>query len=102
MGTLDFSATNLMWLASAAAVVVLWLLLVASFVTRSQVFCQYLEHMTGIKLQPKTVKKLYKQRGRGGVRDLLIDLLIREDLADPDRVVTPDSKPDTSMFESSE
>jgi hypothetical protein len=45
------------------------------------------------------VRAVYKKRGRGGVRDYLIDLLIREDLADPNRVVTPDSKPDTSIFE---
>jgi hypothetical protein len=42
---------------------------------------------------------LYKKRGRGGVRDHLIDLLIREDLADSSRVVTPDSKPDLSIFD---
>jgi hypothetical protein len=33
------------------------------------------------------------------VRDHLISLLIQEDLADTDRMVTPDSKPDTSVFE---
>jgi len=55
--------------------------------------------MTGIELRSGTVRGLYKRRGRAGVRDYLIDLLIREDLADPSRVVTPDSKPDTSIFE---
>jgi hypothetical protein len=45
------------------------------------------------------VRALYAKSGRGGVRDHLIDLLIREDLADEDRVVTPDSKPDTSIFD---
>ena len=55
--------------------------------------------MTGIELKPNKVRRLYKLRGRGGVRDHLIDLLIREDLADPNRVVTPGSKPDTSVFE---
>jgi len=101
MATLDLSASNILWLAAAAAVVVLWLLLVASFVTRAQVFCQYLEHMTGITLLPRAVKRVYRAKGQGGVRDLLIDLLIRQDLADPERVVTPDSKPDTSVFEGS-
>ena len=78
---------------------VLLLLLVASFASRARVFCQYLQHMTGIKLKPQTVRRLYNQRGRGGVRDHLIDLLIKEDLADPKRRVTPDSRPDTSVFE---
>jgi hypothetical protein len=52
--------------------------------------------MTGIELEPGAVRAVFRQRGRGGVRDLLIDLLIREDLSDPERVVTPGSKPDTS------
>ncbi len=55
--------------------------------------------MTGIKLKPTAVQRIYKKGGRGGVRDHLIELLIREDLADPKRRVTPDSKPDTSVFE---
>ena len=77
-------------------------LLIASFMSRARVFCQYLRYMTGIHLSPSTVQGLYARNGRGGVRDHLIDLLIREDLADEDRVVTPDSKPDTSIFESTE
>jgi hypothetical protein len=32
---------------------------------------------------------------------MLISLLIQEDLADPDRIITPDSTPDTSMYTSS-
>ena len=52
-----------------------------------------------VELRPGTVRGLYKRRGKAAVRDYLIDLLIREDLADPSRVVTPDSKPDTSIFE---
>ena len=98
-GLLELSPVTLYQLGSVAVVLVLLLLLLASFMSRSRVFCQYLNHMTGIGLRPGTVRRLFKRRGRAGVRDYLIDLLIREDLADPSRVVTPDSKPDTSMFE---
>ncbi len=74
-------------------------MLLASFLSRARVFCQYLEHMTGIQLRPKVVQGAFKRHGRAGVRDLLIDLLIKQDLADPSRQVTPDSEPDTSVFE---
>lgn len=83
----------------ALAAFVLLILLVVSFLSRPRVFCQYLHHMTGIDLSPKKVRQVYRKHGKGGVRDLLIDLLIREDLADPSRIVTPGSKPDTSVFE---
>jgi len=56
--------------------------------------------MTGIELKPKTVRQVYRAKGRGGVRDMLISLLIQQDLADPTRIVTPDSQPDTSIYES--
>ena len=95
----DISPVVMYQLGAAMVVSVLLLLLLASFVSRARVFCQYLHHMTGIDLRPSTVRGLYKRRGKSGVRDYLIDLLIREDLADPSRVVTPDSKPDTSIFE---
>jgi len=98
-GLLELSPVTLYQLGSLAVVSVLLFLLLASFMSRSRVFCQYLNHMTGIELRPGTVRRLFKRRGRAGVRDYLIDLLIREDLADPSRVVTPDSKPDTSIFE---
>jgi len=97
---LDFSTSMTVRLLGAAGIVVLLTLLVASFMSRARVFCQYLKHMTGIELSPDTVKRVYKQNGRGGVRDMLISLLIQEDLADPNRIVTPDSQPDTSMYES--
>ena len=82
------------------AAAVLGVILIASFISRSRVFCQYLKHMTGIELKPSAVRRVFRTNGRGGVRDLLMDLLIQEDLADPSRVVTPDSKPDTSMYDS--
>jgi len=96
---LDFSPSGSVQLVAAAAILILLALLVISFLSRARVFCQYLKHMTGIELKPATVRRVYRQNGRGGVRDMLISLLIQEDLADPERVVTPDSVPDTSAFQ---
>ena len=96
---LAFSPSDSVQLVAVAAILILLALLVISFLSRARVFCQYLKHMTGIELKPATVRRVYRQNGRGGVRDMLISLLIQEDLADPDRVVTPDSKPDTSAFQ---
>jgi hypothetical protein len=96
---LDLGPAAMYQLGAVAAVAVLLFLLVASFMSRSRVFCQYLKHMTGIQLSPATVRRLFLKGGKGGVRDHLIDLLIREDLADTSRIVTPDSKPDLSIFD---
>ena len=96
---LEFAPETLYRIGAIAAAVVLLVLLVVSFLSRARMFCQYLSHMTGIRLKPSQVRKLYKKRGRAGVRDMLIELLIREDLADTSRVVTPDSKPDHSIYE---
>jgi hypothetical protein len=71
----SFSAA--MPLISAA---VLLLILIVSFRSRAVVFCQYLETMTGIRLKPADVRRVYKERGRNGVRELFLDLIIREDL----------------------
>jgi hypothetical protein len=97
---LDFTASTTIKLLGAVGIVILLALLMASFASRARVFCQYLKHMTGIELSPGTVRTVFKQSGKGGVRDMLISLLIQEDLADPSRIVTPDSAPDTSMYES--
>ena len=59
---------------------VLLVILVISFRSRAVVFCQYLEAMTGIRLKPSDVRRVYKERGRNGVRELFLDLIIREDL----------------------
>ena len=98
MHAIEWTPKLLMQIGAALAMVMLLILLVASFLSRSKVFCQYLKHMTGIELKPATVRGAYSRKGRSGVRDLLIELLIQQDLADPSRIVTPDSKPDTSMF----
>ena len=59
---------------------VLLLILIVSFRSRAVVFCQYLEAMTGITLKPSDVRRVYRERGRNGVRELFLDLIIREDL----------------------
>jgi hypothetical protein len=63
-----------------AAAAVLLLILVVSFWSRAVVFCQYLRAMTGIELKPSDVRRVYRQRGRDGVREFFLDLIIREDL----------------------
>jgi hypothetical protein len=59
---------------------ILLLLLIVSFRSRPVVFCQYLKRMTGIELSPREVRELYKVKGPEGVRDLFLDLIIKEDL----------------------
>ena len=59
---------------------VLLVILIISFRSRAVVFCQYLETMTGIKLKPAEVRRLFKTQGRNGVRDMFLELIIREDL----------------------
>ena len=61
-------------------VVVLLFLLVVSFRSRAYVFCQYLKTMTGIALKPREVKNAFRRGSKEGVRDLFLDLIIREDL----------------------
>ena len=63
-----------------AFAVVLLLILIVSFRSRSVVFCQYLQTMTGIKLKPAEVARVFRQRGRDGVREFFLDLIIKEDL----------------------
>jgi hypothetical protein len=59
---------------------VLLLILIISFRSRAVVFCQYLETMTGISLKPSDVRRVYREKGQNGVRELFLDLIIREDL----------------------
>ena len=67
------------WVVLGSAVLLL-LLLIVSFRSRSYVFCQYLKTMTGIALRPTEVRRAFKSGGREGVRDLFLDRIIREDL----------------------
>ncbi len=58
----------------------LLVILIVSFRSRAVVFCQYLEAMTGVKLSPTDVKREFAAGGRNGVREMFLDLIIREDL----------------------
>jgi hypothetical protein len=80
-----------------AAVGVLLALLIVSFLSRPRVFTQYLHAMTGIKLSARDVALVFKQRGKAGVRDMFLDLIIREDLKSGPRI-TPDSAPDLEIL----
>ena len=79
----------------------LLLILIISFRSRARVFCQYLHYMTGIRLTPGDVKKVFRERGKAGVRELFLDLLIREDLEDTPTITpdTPRSKPVAALIE---
>ena len=78
---------------------VLLLILVISFRSRAVVFCQYLEAMTGIRLRPTDVRRVYKAKGREGVRELFLDLIIREDLKEGP-IEIPDEEPSLRVDES--
>ena len=59
---------------------VLVLILVVSFRSRAIVFCQYLKAMTGVELKPRQVRSVFKDQGKDGVREMFLDLIIKEDL----------------------
>ena len=69
--------TGVAFLAFAA---LLLFILVVSFRSRATVFCQYLKAMTGIALKPRDVRTVFKAQGQDGVRELFLDLIIKEDL----------------------
>src|SRR5436853_5838838 len=58
---------------------VLVTILIVSFRSSAVVFSQYLERMTGIKLKPADVRSAFKRDGQNGVREMLLDLIIRQD-----------------------
>jgi hypothetical protein len=60
--------------------VVLLFILVVSFRSRAVVFCQYLKAMTGITLKPAEVRRAFAEKGQEGVRELFLELIIKEDL----------------------
>ena len=78
------SWTDALPLVSALALLII---LIVSFRARSVVFCQYLERMTGISLRPADVRRAYRQNGKNGVRELFLDLIIRQDLKEGPLVV---------------
>ncbi|MEO6260089.1 MAG: hypothetical protein ABIP63_07040 [Thermoanaerobaculia bacterium] len=59
---------------------ILLLILIVSFRSRAVVFTQYLQTMTGIQLKPADVARVYREKGKDGVREFFLDLIIREDL----------------------
>jgi hypothetical protein len=71
-----FSATVMPFIFAA----VLLAILIISFRARAVVFCQYLKQMTGVELKPSEVRRAYKEKGKTGVREMFLDLIIREDL----------------------
>lgn len=75
----------------------LLLILIVSFRSRAVVFCQYLRAMTGIELKPSDVRRVYRAEGRNGVRELFLDLIIRQDLKEgpieiPETEISADSQ----------
>jgi hypothetical protein len=79
MRTLFETLTSATYLPFTFAFLLL-LILIVSFRARAVVFCQYLKKMTGIQLSPAEVKRVFAEKGPEGVRDLFLDLIIREDL----------------------
>ena len=86
----------MLWMPLTFATVLL-LILVVSFRSRAVVFCQYLEAMTGIQLRPSDVRRVFRERGQNGVRELFLDLIIREDLKDGP--IVPDEETETVVTE---
>src|SRR6266850_2558411 len=81
-----FPYTTLFRISSLAAAMplafalLLLAILIISFRSRAVVFCQYLQTMTGVKLRPSDVRRVYKEGGADAVRSYFLDLIIREDL----------------------
>lgn len=86
----------MLWMPLTFATVLL-LILVVSFRSRAVVFCQYLEAMTGIQLRPSDVRRVFRERGQNGVRELFLDLIIREDLKEGP--IVPDEETETVVTE---
>jgi hypothetical protein len=72
--------------------VTLLALLIVSFSSRPRLFSQYLRALTGIRVTPAEIRRVHGERGRAGVRELFLDLLIREDLAE-EGVANPEDPP---------
>jgi len=61
---------------------ILFLILLISFRSRATVFCQYLKAMTGVELKPRQVRTVFNERGKDGVREMFLDLIIKQDLSE--------------------
>lgn len=75
-----FRISNLAAAMPLAFALLLLAILIISFRSRAVVFCQYLQTMTGIRLRPSDVRRVYKEGGADAVRTYFLDLIIREDL----------------------
>lgn len=82
--------------------VVLLVILIVSFRSRAVVFCQYLEAMTGIRLKPSDVRRVFDQSGQNGVREMFLDLIIREDLKEGPVAIPDNDAPAETQTESDE
>ncbi len=75
----------------------LLLVLIISMLSRPRIFVQYLEHMTGIKLSSRDVARVFKAHGKAGVREMFLELIIREDLKDGPTIM-PDTPPSREIL----
>lgn len=89
-------------IALVAFAIVLLAILIISFRSRPVVFCQYLHAMTGVSLSPAEVRRVYRASGKNGVRELFLDLMIRQDFVETGPVQIPDAKPESEMKPSAE
>ncbi|MBK5259902.1 MAG: hypothetical protein JJE51_09930 [Thermoanaerobaculia bacterium] len=88
-----FNLTSLTTAMPLVFALVLLVILIISFRSRAVVFCQYLEAMSGIKLKPSDVRRVFNKNGRNGVREMFLDLIIREDLKQGPLDIPGDEKP---------
>lgn len=91
--TTMFNLTSLTAAMPLVFALVLLTILIISFRSRAVVFCQYLETMTGIRLKPSDVRRVFTKDGRNGVREMFLDLIIREDLKQGPLDIPSDEKP---------
>ncbi|HXG58394.1 MAG TPA: hypothetical protein VNL91_05190 [Thermoanaerobaculia bacterium] len=75
-----FETGNLAVVLAVIFALVLLAILIVSFRSRAVVFCQYLKAMSGIELRPSDVRRVFAERGQNGVREMFLDLIIKEDL----------------------
>jgi hypothetical protein len=74
-------------------------ILIISFRSRAVVFCQYLQTMTGIKLRPSDVRRVYREGGADAVRAYFLDLIIREDLKQGSLTIPGERAEETPVVE---
>lgn len=77
-----FNVLGLTSLSLLAFAGILLFILVISFRSRAIVFCQYLKTMTGVELKPRQVSGIFKKQGKDGVREMFLDLIIKQDLSE--------------------